>query len=184
MTSENSPGKLHRSLALQVLVNCVQQRINGPFLNMVRRIPVKPAIVIVLCDHNPNWARQMPQENQEPFFNQTFATIAFLIHHVAIFVLKIRVNFDRIGRNARFLVQLTQRTLDLRLALVQMPFRQVPATRMSHQQERIHRLATQDQETTGKRLLHVIGLHETATTGCGCDGKPVCGLRNRALCAW
>ena len=42
-------------------------------------------------------AHEFGQKHQQPFFDQAFSAVAFLIHHVTVFEAEIRINFQITG---------------------------------------------------------------------------------------
>ena len=92
-------------------VSRVQKRINCPFLNPVRWTPVKPVKAVMLGHDDIDRAHEFGQKHQQPFFDQTFSAISFLIHHVAVFKSKLRINLQIDFQDSGFLAQFSQRTL-------------------------------------------------------------------------
>ena len=68
---------------------------------------------------------------------------------VLVFEPKERVEVNRLDRDTRLFPHLSQSTLDIGLARVDMPLGQIPAVLMPHQQEPLDGIADDDQHPTG-----------------------------------
>jgi len=145
-----------RSRFFQVVMSGVEQRVDRPFLDAVRRIPVEPVEVVMFGEDDVDGANELRKKNKQLFFNQPFSAVSLLIHQIAIFEAKVRIDRNVRFQNACFFAKFAQSTFQFGFAFVHVAFGKIPAARVFHQQKRINGLSSKDQEAAGNGLLHAL----------------------------
>lgn len=145
-------GQLTR---LQKSIQIGQQGVNCLRLNLVWRVPAKPAKTLMFRGRDLHVAQQLAEKYHQGFV--AFEAAEFgRPDRVLVDEPEFRIQSDITGGDRCFFFQLAQGALDFAFALIDVSFGQVPAIRVLHQQELGDRFATHDQDSARHDFSHMM----------------------------
>jgi len=129
----------------------MQHGVDRTGLNGVRRRPGKPAAACVFGRGDFVLGADVP-EKQNQCFQHTIgllATVTTAGHFVLLFIAKRRVDLYAIARDSGFFFHFPQRTFEIGFTGINMPFGEIPAVRMPHQEKGRNRIPGDQDDATG-----------------------------------
>lgn len=125
-----------------------QEWINCPGLNLMGRVPGKPAKPLMLGYRDGKFLTDEPGQKNHRGFPDPLAGLAAGSDLVTGLKSKRRIQRDRRAGNSGFLLHFPQRTGEFRFPGLEMPFGKIEPIRVLHQQEFLERHSPHEEDST------------------------------------
>lgn len=126
-----------------------QERIDGKFLQVVRRAPVDPAKAFVFTAGDGHMLKKPGQVNDDRFLHGLILIPSICWDQVPVFEAELGIEMDIGATYAGFFFQFTQGALQLCFAAFHVSFGEVESAGMLHQQKLQLRLLSEQEEAAG-----------------------------------